>query len=283
VTSLRAELPPTSFGLGTAGFAFGDVAEADAVDTIVDAAGAGVRLIDTARAYARFGEDATAERLVGRALARGAGVDTLVATKGGHWRDGDEFPIDGRAATIRAHCGASLRALGVPQIDLYFLHHADPSVALEESVRALNELRREGLVRHIGLSNVTLDDLDRASRVAPIAAVQNSLSLTRPKDLDVARACLRREVVFLAYSPLGGVGAATPAAATRIASRRGVSPAQVQLAWLLRVAPGIVPIVGATRPATVRDSLRARDLHLSSDELAELDDSAVPGKDGPQQ
>lgn len=267
---LQGELPQSSLAMGTAGFAFGGHSLEDAVDTIRGAVQGGVRLIDTARAYARPGEESTAEVIVGRALAQLEGADVLVATKGGHWRDGETFPVDGRASTLRAHCEASLRALGVPQIDLYFLHHVDPVVPIEESVEALDDLRREGLVRHIGVSNVSRDELDRASRVTEISAVQNRLSMNWPRDLPLAEECVRRGILFLAYSPLGGAGAEPPSAAVEIALERGVSHAQVQLAWLRAVSPGIVPILGATRPATVADGLRARELRLSPGELARL-------------
>lgn len=272
--SLGAELPDPSIGLGTAGFAFRDVSETQAVETIRDAVAHGVRLIDTARAYTRQGEESTAETLVARALRGSVGSDVLVATKGGHWRDGERFPIDGRPETLRRHCEASLLNLGREQIDLYLLHHVDPGVPLEESMAALRDLQRAGSIRYLGLSNVTVDQLERASQVATISAVQNRLSLDRAEDLNVARECSRRSVVFLAYSPLGGGGSAPPAAAVDVARRRGVSPAQVQLAWLLAASPGVVPIVGATRSATVHDSLRAAEMELSPADLEKLASSA---------
>lgn len=272
--TLRTELPASSTGLGTAGFAFREVSETQAVETIRDAVAHGIRLIDTARAYTRQGEESTAEALVARAMGGSVGSDVLVATKGGHWRDGERFPIDGRPETLRRHCEASLRTLEREQIDLYLLHHVDPGTPLEESVAALSDLQCAGSIRYIGLSNVTADQLERASQVATISAVQNRLSLARAEDLDVAMECSRRGVVFLAYSPLGGGDSSPPAAAVDVARRRGVSPAQVQLAWLLAASPGVVPIVGATRSATVRDSLRAAELELSSAELEELASSA---------
>jgi pyridoxine 4-dehydrogenase len=111
----------------------------------------------------------------------------LVATKGGHWRDGDRFPVDGRPEALRAHCDISLRTLGVDQIDPYFLHHLDPRVPLADSVGALAELRREGKIASIGLSNVTAAQLDMALDLVPIAAVQNRFSLSKPADLPTCR------------------------------------------------------------------------------------------------
>lgn len=268
--TLREELASSSIGLGTAGFAFRDISEEQSVDTITDAVTRGVRLIDTARAYTRPGEESTAEALVGRALRRAVRPGVLVATKGGHWRERDGFPIDGRPETLRAHCEASLRIMDLEQIDLYLLHHVDPDVPLDESVAALSDLQRRGLVRHIGLSNVTVDQLDGASEVATISAVQNRLSLRRPEGLGMARSCADRGIVFLAYSPLGGAGTAPSKATIDIAHRRGVSSAQIQLAWLRGASPGVIPIVGATRSATVRDSLRSSEVRLSPEELREL-------------
>jgi aryl-alcohol dehydrogenase-like predicted oxidoreductase len=266
--TLLDELGPRPLGLGTAGFAFGSATAEQAVATILAAAECGIRLIDTARAYTRAGEESTAEALVAR--ARRARPDLLVATKGGHWREGDGFPIDGRPDVLRRHCEDSVRILGVEAVDLYQLHHVDPAVPIEESAAALAELQRDGFVRYIGLSNVTIEQLDAASRVARIDAVQNRLSLAGPADTAVAAECARRGIAFLAYSPLGGTRAATPAAVARVAARHGVSPAQVLLAWLLAASDAIVPLVGATRVESVRDSASARERALTPDDLREL-------------
>jgi aryl-alcohol dehydrogenase-like predicted oxidoreductase len=137
-------------GLGTAQLAFKDITSEQAVATVHAALDAGVRLVDTALAYTRKGIESFAEEMVGRALATWPGRDdVLVATKGGHRRDGDEFPIDGRPAALRADCETSLRNLGVERIGLYRLHWVDPRVPLAESVGALRELQLAG---KIGLS-----------------------------------------------------------------------------------------------------------------------------------
>src|SRR6516165_3330730 len=163
-------------GLGTAQFAFRDGTPEDSVATVHAALDAGVRLIDTALAYTRADAESYAEQVVARAL-RGIGHDRpLVATKGGHWRDGDAFPVDGRPETLRAHCEISLRTLGAGRIDLYQLHHVDPAVPLADSAGALAELRADGKVAAVGLSNVTIAQLDEASAVTPVDAVQNRLS-----------------------------------------------------------------------------------------------------------
>jgi aryl-alcohol dehydrogenase-like predicted oxidoreductase len=205
---------------------------------------------------------------VARAL-RGVTVDRpLVATKGGHWRHGDAFPVDARPETLRAHCEISLRTLEVDRIDLYQLHHVDPQVPLLDSVAALEQLRRDGKIAAIGLSNVTIAQLDAALAVAPIAALQNRLSYGDPGDLPTALVCARRDVAYLAYSPFGGPSGIPPRAALTVAGRRGVSVHRVLLAWLREQSPNIVPLAGASRPASIRDS--AAPLDLDRQDLAEL-------------
>jgi pyridoxine 4-dehydrogenase len=257
-------------GLGTAPIAFSGGTEADGVATVRAALDAGVRLIDTALAYNRPGFESYAEHVVASAL-RGAAASErpLVATKGGHWLDGGRYPVDGRPATLRAHCGISLRTLGTDRVDLYFLHHVDPAVPLADSVGALAELRAEGKVAAVGLSNVTVAQLDAASAVTRVDAVQNRLSYADPGGLAVARACAGRGIAYLAYSPLAAPSGARQAAALRVAGRHGASTQRVLLAWLRAQAPNILPLVGASRPASIRDS--ADLLELSGDDLAELD------------
>jgi aryl-alcohol dehydrogenase-like predicted oxidoreductase len=255
-------------GLGTAQFAFGEGAAEDSLATVRAALEAGVGLIDTALAYTRPGVESYAEQLVACALRGKTGDRPLVATKGGHWREGDRFPVDGRPEAIRAHCEISLRTLAVDRIDLYFLHRVDPKVPLADSIGALDQLRREGKIAAIGLSNVTVAQLDAALASAPVAAVQNRLSLGDPADLPTALACAERNVAYLAYSPFGGPSGSLPEAARALARSRGVSMQRVVLAWLCRQAPNIVPLVGASRPASIRDSAAA--LNLDDEDLDDL-------------
>jgi aryl-alcohol dehydrogenase-like predicted oxidoreductase len=252
-------------GLGTAQFAFGDGTDADSVATVHAALDAGVKLIDTALAYTRLGVESYAEQIVARALRTAAGARPLVATKGGHWRDGDQFPVSGRPEILRAHCEISLRALGVSRIDLYQLHHVDPAVPLAESVGALADLRGEGKIAAIGLSNVSVAQLDTALAIAPVASVQNRLSLAAPGDLPMALACAERQVAYLAYAPFDGPSGMPPTAALTVARQHGVSVHRVLLAWLRAQSPNIVPLAGASRPATIRDS--ATPLDLTAGEL----------------
>lgn len=131
---------------------------------------------------------------------------------------------------------------------------------LADSIGALDQLRQEGKIAAIGLSNVTTAQLDQALTLAPIAAVQNRLAYGCPADLPTALACFERHVAYLAYSPLGGPSGMPPAAAAAIAKRRGVSVPRVLLAWLRQQSPGIIPLVGASRPASIRDSATMLDL-----------------------
>jgi aryl-alcohol dehydrogenase-like predicted oxidoreductase len=249
-------------------------------ETVAAALDAGVNLIDTADAYclddSEIGHN---ERLIARALAAYAGdaPPPLVATKGGHTRHGTDWDLDGSPAHLRAACEASLRALGTDSIDLYQLHRPDPQVPYAESVGALRDLRDEGKVRHVGLSNATVAQLEEAERIVPIAAIQNELSASylTPLENGEVEACERRGIPFLAWSPLGGMDAASEApgelpATSAIAARRGISPQRVTLAWLLSLSDAIVALVGASRPDTIHDSAAALSLELDDDELGRL-------------
>lgn len=255
-------------GLGTAPFAFGSGTVEDSVATVHVALDAGVQLIDTALAYTRADAESYAEQVIATALRDVRGEWPLIATKGGHWREGDGFPVNGHPAVLRAHCEISLRTLGVETIDLYYLHRVDPAVPLADSVGALERLRREGKIAAIGLSNVTVAQLDEALTVAPVSAVQNRLSYADPRDLPTAQACGERGIAYLAYSTLAAPSGAPLQAALTVAGRRRVSMQRVLLAWLLKQVPGVLPLVGASRPASIRDS--ATSLDLPASDLAEL-------------
>jgi len=236
-------------GLGTAQFAFRNGTAEDSVATVHAALDAGVMLIDTTLAYTRAGIESYTEQVVARALRSLTTGRPLIATKGGHWRRGDSFPVDGRPDTLRAHCEISLRTLEADRIGLYQLHHVDPQVPLADSVGALQQLRHESKIAAIGLSNVTVAQLDEALAVAPIGAVQNRLSYGDPDDLPMALACAERDVAYLAYSPFGGPSGPLPEAARAVAERRGVSAHRVLLAWLRAQSPNIAPLAGASKGA----------------------------------
>jgi aryl-alcohol dehydrogenase-like predicted oxidoreductase len=250
-------------GLGTAPLAFSGRSVDDGVDVTLAALESGVRLIDTALAYTRPGIESFAEAVVAGALRQWRGERPIVATKGGHCREGDDFPIDGRPSTLRRHCEISLRTLGVERIDLYQFHHVDPDVPLTDSVGALAGLRAEGKVAAIGLSNVTIGQLEEARTVASIASVQNRLSFAARDDLPMVDYCVRKGIGYLAYMPLGGPGAIAGSAfapVRSLAARCGMSAHRLALGWVLAQSNGVVALVGASRPASIRDSAAAAPL-----------------------
>ena len=245
-------------------------------ETVAAALDAGVNLLDTADAYAPGADMGFNERQVAAALRGRSREGLVVATKGGHTRPAGGWEIDGSPQYLRAACEASLRALETDCIDLYQLHRPDPTVPWAESIGALRDLRDEGKVRHVGLSNVTVAQLEEAEAIVPIAAVQNELSLdyTDPLAKGEVEACAQRGIAYLAWSPLGGIGASdAPArhqAVREAAERHGASPQQVALAWLLSLSEAVTPIPGASRPATILDSVAAAELRLDAPEIEKI-------------
>jgi pyridoxine 4-dehydrogenase len=224
----------------------------------------GVELVDTALAY---GPEVN-ERQIAEAL-HPYPASLVIATKGGSPRGPrGEWLDDGRPEAIRAHCEGSLRRLRLERIDLYQLHAPDPRVPLEETLGAFGELRDEGKIRHVGLSNVTVDELERARKVVPIASVQNAFSVADRSSDDVLAACERRGIAFLAYFPLHIARAGQRLA--EIAGLLDATPAQVALAWLLQRSPVICPIPGTASLAHLEENMAAEDLRLTEQDLAPL-------------
>ncbi|MEV4255281.1 aldo/keto reductase [Spirillospora sp. NPDC049652] len=228
----------------------------------------GVQLIDTADAYALGG----GEELVGEAL-HPYREDVVVATKVGVARpSAAEWVPLGHPAYLRQQAELSLRRLRTDRIDLLQLHRVDPSVPLEDQVGALKQLQDEGKVRHIGLSEVTAEQLDAARAVAPIAAVQNLYNLAARDHDPVVDHAERHGIAFLPFFPVAmGAHAAPGGAVAEVAAELGATPAQTALAWLLRRSPALLPIPGTTSPAHVAENLAALDLELTADQAARLD------------
>ena len=253
--------------------------EAQSVRTIHAALDAGVTLIDTADAYCiDESEVGHGERLVAKALAAWPGDRdrVLVATKGGHTREGGEWNLDGRPEHLRQACEASLRALGVEAIGLYQFHRPDPKVPFAESVGAMAELKAAGKVRLVGLSNVSVDQIRQARQLVQVASVQNEFSPRFRRSEGELAFCAAEGIAFLPWSPLGGIGRGRDLggrhrAFGEVAEAHGVSAQQVALAWQLAKAPAVIPIPGSSRPETITDSAAAAGLRLSDDELARLD------------
>jgi pyridoxine 4-dehydrogenase len=229
----------------------------------------GVSVIDTADSYG----PEVSESLIAEAL-HPYPPELVIATKGGLVRPGpSRWVPNGRPEHLRAACEGSLRRLRVERIDLYQLHRPDPGVPLEESVGALAELRREGKIRDVGVSNVTAGQLEKAREVTDIVSVQNRFNLADRRAGAVLAACERLGLAFLPWAPLEAGTIRGPVAA-RIASRHGVAPAQVALAWLLHTSPAIIPIPGTASAAHLEANMAAADLRLDDEELEALDDAA---------
>jgi pyridoxine 4-dehydrogenase len=234
----------------------------------------GVNLIDTADVYG----PGVSERLIAQAL-HPYPENLVIATKGGRTRQGPyEWGTDCRPASLREACEASLTRLRLDRIELYQLHTVDPRVPLEESVGALAELQAEGKVRHIGLCNVNVEQLEQARSVATIVSVQNSYSLADRTWEDVLRACERDGLAFLPWMPLArGALAGRLSRLRRIAVAHEASPAQIALAWLLQRSPAMVPIPGTSSLTHLKENLGASELHLTGDELDALDSYRLAG------
>jgi aryl-alcohol dehydrogenase-like predicted oxidoreductase len=289
----------SALGLGCMGMSefYGAHDDAESLATLKHALDMGLNFLDTADAYGPY----TNEELVGRAL-QGRRPDAFLATKFGLVRDPANpgaRGVDGSPAHVRAACEASLRRLGVEQIDLYYLHRVDPKVPIEDTVGAMAGLVREGKVRFLGLSEVSAATLERAHRVHPITALQSEYSLwTRDPEEGVLAACERLGVGFVAYSPLGR-GFLTGAVKkledfaaddyrrnsprfqgenfTRnlmlvekvktLANDKGCTPAQLALAWVLAQDPHIVPIPGTRRIRNLDENVGALQVKLTAVDL----------------
>ncbi|MER6118588.1 aldo/keto reductase [Streptomyces sp. NPDC001743] len=260
--------------------------EQRAVATVHAALDAGVTLIDTADSYHwHAGERGHNERLIARALRLYGGdtSDVLVATKGGRGRSGDgSWTVTGTPGHLKRAAEASAGRLGVEAIGLYQLHKPDPAVPWAESVGALRDLLDAGTIRSAGISNVTTDQIREAHAILGdgLVSVQNQYSPAVRDSEPALRLSTRLGLAFLPWSPLGGISrssldgpAGPPSAGTAfhaIAAERGISPQRVALAWLLACSPAVIPVPGASRPASVQDSAGAADILLSEAERARL-------------
>ena len=236
----------------------------------------GVNFIDTADVYgAGAGEQAIADAL--HPYPDGL----VIATKGGQREIGGRARPDGRPDHLRAACEASLIRLRLDRIDLYQLHSPDPGVPIEESLGALAELRAEGKVRHIGVSNVFGADLDSARRSTPIVSLQNGYSLLRRRSEPELRHCEAKGLAFIAYFPLAAGALARPDGALGpIAAARGMKPAQIALAWLLQRSSRTLPIPGTSSLEHLEENLAAAGVRLDPDEM-QLLEAEPPDPDRP--
>jgi pyridoxine 4-dehydrogenase len=226
------------------------------VTFVREAVAVGVRHIDTAHLYTG-GES---EHAIGEAL-EGAAEDVLVATKGGYGGAGR-----GRPEVLGAQIEHSLRSLRSKAVGLYYLHRVDPETPLEESLGAIRVYVDRGAIRHVGISEVSVEQIERARRIVPIAAVQNRYNVAERGHDDVVDFCEREGIAFVPYFPLRGDGGPGVAAA---AERLGVTENTVKLAWLLRRSPVVLPIPGTLSVGHLRENLAALELELGdADDIA---------------
>ncbi len=233
----------------------------------------GINFIDTAEAYGPgFNEELIASAL--HPYPQGV----VIATKGGINKPApDNIQADGRPENLRRGCEASLQRLKVERIDLYQLHRPDPKVPFAESVGMLATLQQEGKIRHVGLSNVTVEQIKDAQKIVPIASVQNRFSIAERTGEDVLNYCTKHDIAFIPYGPLGAhpLKQGTPLAnaegtLAEIAQKHGVKPNQVALAWLLHYAPNILLIPGTTTIAHLEENITAASIKLTDDEFEAL-------------
>jgi aryl-alcohol dehydrogenase-like predicted oxidoreductase len=285
---------------------YGRADEDEAIRTIHRALELGVTFLDTADMYGPF----TNERLVGRAIADRRG-DVVLATKFGNERkeDGTRLGVNGRPEYVHSACEASLQRLGVDHIDLYYQHRVDKTVPIEETVGAMAELVQAGKVRHLGLSEASPQTVRRAHAVHPIAALQSEYSLwTRDPEAEVLPTIRELGIGFVPYSPLGR-GFLTGrfqspddvpeddfrrshprfqgenfdrnleivARVREIAEEKGVTPAQLALAWVLHQGEDVVPIPGTKRVKYLEENVGALDVELTDEDLRRLDEAAPAG------
>lgn len=225
----------------------------------------GITFLDTADSYG----PAVSEEIIAEALhPYPAGL--VIGTKGGFTRPGRSWRADGRPEHLRAAIDGSLKRLRLERIDLYQFHTPDRHVPFADSLGAIAEAQRAGKIRHIGLSNVSVAQLEEAERLVKVVSVQNEYNLGDRASEAVLAACAQRAIAFLPWYPLGAGSVLRSAKVKRVASRLGATPAQVALAWLLAHSPVMLPIPGTGSIAHLEENIAAAALQLSADDLRAL-------------
>jgi aryl-alcohol dehydrogenase-like predicted oxidoreductase len=295
-------------GLGCMGMthAYGRGDEQSGLETIHRALELGITFLDTAEVYGPH----TNEELVGRAIA-GRRDEFEIATKFGFVIDPErpsDRTVDGRPENVRRAVEGSLRRLGVDHIDLYYQHRVDPNVPIEETVGAMGELVEQGKVRFIGLSEASAETIRRAHATHPVTALQSEYSLwTRDPEDEVLGTLRELEIGLVAYSPLGRgfltgqirsiadlpeddwrrsnprfqeealqENLALADRVTELAEQRGITPAQLALAWVMAKGEDVIPIPGTKSPRRLEENAAATEVQLSEEDIAELDESISP-------
>ena len=227
----------------------------------------GIDFIDTADSYGPY----VSEDLIREALHPYGKI--IVATKGGFTRHGpDIWKAVGRPEYLRQCVLMSMRRLGVERIDLWQLHRIDSKVSRDEQFGVIADMQREGLIRHVGLSEVSVSDVEGAQKYFPVVSVQNSYNIVSRKHEAVLDYCEREGIAFIPWFPLGaGKLAREGSVLDRVAKRLGATPAQVALAWVLKRSPVMLPIPGTSRVAHLEENVAAATLELTDEEFSELD------------
>jgi len=240
---------------------------AAARDVLRRAVEAGVSLIDTADSYG----PEVSENLIAEAL-HPYPEDLVIATKGGFERPGPgRWQPACRPERLLRCCEASLRRLKLERIDLYQLHTVDPNVPIEDSIGALAELQQEGKIRHIGVCNVSGEELERARQIVPIVSVQNRYNISDRASEDVLEVCERDNLGFLPWFPLAAGELAKPGwPRDEVAQAHSATAAQVALAWLLQRSPVMLPIPGTSSLSHLEENLEAAELELTAEEMEAL-------------
>jgi len=236
----------------------------EAIKVLKRAAELGVNFFDTADAY---GPDVS-ENLIREALHPYEGL--VIATKGGLTRGGPgQWTPDGRPEHLRQALEGSLKRLGVDTIDLYQFHRPDPKVPFQDSIRALMDLQKAGKIKHIGVSNVSLDQLKQALDMTDIVSVQNRYNVSDTGSEDVLQYCTERQIAFIPYFPIGG-HEADLSALESVAEKHGADVRQIALAWLLAKSPVMLPIPGTGSVEHLESNLAAADIKLDDEDLTQL-------------
>jgi pyridoxine 4-dehydrogenase len=239
---------------------------AAAIETLRSLEGLGVNFVDTSNAYGPM----VSELLIRQVLHPYRGI--TVATKGGLLRPGpNQWANDGRPEALRAAVELSLKTLAVERIDLWQLHRVDPKVPAGEQFAAIAEIQRAGLIRHAGLSEVSVALIEEARTYFPVATVQNGYHLIERKNDPVLEHCEKLKIPFIGFFPLAtGALAAPDSILARIATELGITPAQVAIAWLLKRSPSMVVIPGTANPVHVRENIAAASVQLTDEQFAHI-------------
>lgn len=238
----------------------------EAIRVLQRAVELGVNFIDTADSYGPH----VAEELIAEALHPYPGV--VIATKGGLERPGpDRWVENGRPEYLRRQLEGSLQRLKLDRIDLWQLHRIDPKVPADEQFGVMRDFQREGLVRHLGLSEASAEDMDRARQIVPLVSIQNRYNVADRKWEDEVAYCEREQMAFIPWFPLSAGGLSEGGPLHRVAQRHGATVYQVALAWLLAHSPNMLVIPGTSSVVHLEENVAAAELKLSARDLTELD------------